>query len=104
VHQGDVSVYIENVDLIYLRQKYNYKEHEEEKKTIETDRGKPLLNALKLVGISRRDRIPNCRGIFQLDLASEKYSTYEKSREENLKIMKRIRPNSFMHSENMKST
>jgi hypothetical protein len=27
VHQGDVSVYVENVDLISLRQKYKYKKH-----------------------------------------------------------------------------
>jgi hypothetical protein len=28
VHQGDVSAYVENADLISLRQTYNYKEHE----------------------------------------------------------------------------
>jgi hypothetical protein len=33
-HQGDVSVYVKNVDLISLRQKNNYMEHEG--KTIET--------------------------------------------------------------------
>lgn len=27
VHEGDVSFYIKNVDLTYLRQKYNYKEY-----------------------------------------------------------------------------
>jgi hypothetical protein len=35
-------------------------------KTIKTDGHKYLLDALKLVGISGRDRIPNYRGIFQL--------------------------------------
>jgi hypothetical protein len=28
VQQGDVSAYVKNVDLISLKQKYNYKEHE----------------------------------------------------------------------------
>jgi hypothetical protein len=28
VHEGDVSAYVENVDLISPRQLYNYKEHE----------------------------------------------------------------------------
>jgi hypothetical protein len=28
VHQGNVSAYVENVDLISLRQMYNYREHE----------------------------------------------------------------------------
>jgi hypothetical protein len=63
VDQCDVSVYVKNVDLIYLRQKYNYREHEEN--TIKTG-CKLLLDALKLTGISRRDVIPNYRGIFQL--------------------------------------
>jgi hypothetical protein len=39
-----------------------------------------------------------------LDLSKVKYSTYKQSREENLKVMERIRPKSFMHSENIKST
>jgi hypothetical protein len=39
-----------------------------------------------------------------LDLTNVKYSTYKQSREEILKVMGRIRPNSFMHSENMRST
>jgi hypothetical protein len=34
--------------------------------TIVTDGRTLLLDALKLVGIGRRDRIPNYRGIFQL--------------------------------------
>jgi hypothetical protein len=33
-------------------------------KTIKTDGGKLLLGALKLVGISRPDKIPDYRGIF----------------------------------------
>jgi hypothetical protein len=38
-----------------------------------------------------------------LDLTNIKYSTYKQSREEKLKVIGRIRPNSFMHSENNKS-
>jgi hypothetical protein len=53
-----------NVDLISLRQKYNYREHEGT--TIKTDGRKLLLDALKHFGISRCDRILNYRGIFQL--------------------------------------
>jgi hypothetical protein len=39
---------------------------EQEGKTIKTDGRKLLLDALKLIGIGGRDRVPNCRGIFQL--------------------------------------
>jgi hypothetical protein len=39
-----------------------------------------------------------------LDLTNVKYIAYKQSREENLKVMERIRPNGFMQSENMKST
>jgi hypothetical protein len=35
-----------------------------------------------------------------LDLTKIKYSTYKHYRERNLKVMERIRPKSFMHSEN----
>jgi hypothetical protein len=35
-------------------------------KTIKTDGRKILLDALKLIGIDGRDRVPNYRGIFQL--------------------------------------
>jgi hypothetical protein len=59
VHQGDVSEYVENVDLISLRRTYNYREHEGK-----NDKSKLLLDALKLFGISGRNRIPNYRGIF----------------------------------------
>jgi hypothetical protein len=38
-----------------------------------------------------------------LNLTNVKYSIYKQSREENLKVMERIRTNSFMHSENMES-
>jgi hypothetical protein len=67
VHEGDVFFYVNNVDLISLRQKYKYncKEHEGEE-TIETDGYKLLLDALKLVGIGILVRIRNYRGIFQL--------------------------------------
>jgi hypothetical protein len=34
-------------------------------KVIETEERKLLLDALKLVGIGRRDNIPNYRGTFQ---------------------------------------
>jgi hypothetical protein len=33
-----------------------------------------------------------------------KYSTYRKSIEENLNVIERIRPNTFINSENKKST
>jgi hypothetical protein len=32
VHQGDIFVYVWNVDMISLRQKYNYTEYEAEKR------------------------------------------------------------------------
>jgi hypothetical protein len=67
VHEGDVSVYVNDVDLISLSQKHNSKEHEG--KTIERDGRVFLLGAVKLVGIGRRERIPNYRGIFQLGTA-----------------------------------
>jgi hypothetical protein len=59
VHKDDVSFYVKNVDLIYVREKYSNKEHKGE--TIETDGSKFLLDALKVVG-----RIPIYRDIFQL--------------------------------------
>jgi hypothetical protein len=31
VHQGDVSVYVEDIDLIYLRQTYNSEEYNNNK-------------------------------------------------------------------------
>jgi hypothetical protein len=48
---------------------------------------------------------PTTEEYSNLYLINVKYSTYEykQSREENKKVMERIRPNSFMHSEN-KST
>jgi hypothetical protein len=36
-------------------------------KAIETDGRKLLLVALKLAGINGRDRVPNYRGIFQIE-------------------------------------
>jgi hypothetical protein len=51
VHKGEVSAYVENVDLISLRRTCNYREHKG--KTIKTDGRKRLLDALKLFGISR---------------------------------------------------
>jgi hypothetical protein len=56
-----------NCRLNFLRQNYNYeyKEHEG-KKQLRKDGRKLLLDALKLVGIGRRDRIPNYQGEFQL--------------------------------------
>jgi hypothetical protein len=49
VHQSDVSAYVENVEVISVRQTYNYKEHEG--KRINTDGSKLMLNAPKLAGI-----------------------------------------------------
>jgi hypothetical protein len=63
VNQGDVSVYVKNVNLTYLTQKYNYKEHEGNP---DRNRRKLLLDALKLLVIGRLNRIPNFRGMFQL--------------------------------------
>jgi hypothetical protein len=81
--------------LNFSRLKCNCDEHERAE-TIERDGRTLLPDALKLVSIGGRDRVPNCR-----DLANVKYSTYKYSREETLKVMERIRPNSFMHSENI---
>jgi hypothetical protein len=53
------------------------------------------LDALKLVGISRCDRIQITEAYSNLYLTNVKYSMYKQSREENLKVMGRIRPNSF---------
>jgi hypothetical protein len=39
---------------------------EREGKTIKTDGLKLLLDALKLIGISERDRVPDHQGTFQL--------------------------------------
>jgi hypothetical protein len=79
VREGDVSFYVMNVDLISLRQKYNYKEHERTK-PIETDGRKLILDALKLIAISGRDKsskqprhIPTWPRL--------KYNTYKHSRE-----------------------
>jgi hypothetical protein len=63
IHQDDVSFYIKNVGLIFLRQKYKYKEYEEKNDT--TERRKLLLDALKFVGISGCDRAPNYQGVLQ---------------------------------------
>jgi hypothetical protein len=64
VHQCDVFVYVEDVVLISLRRKISYKEYDG--KTIKTDGRKLLRDALKFVGISRRDKVPNYLGIFLL--------------------------------------
>jgi hypothetical protein len=64
LHQGDISVYVKNIDLISLRQKYYYKEHEG--KTMEKEGHKLLLDGLKLAGINKRDNIPKYRDISQL--------------------------------------
>jgi hypothetical protein len=57
VHQGDVSVYIKNVE-------GESKEHDGKNDT--NRRAKLSLDALKLVGVGGHDRIPNYRRIFQL--------------------------------------
>jgi hypothetical protein len=64
VHQRDVYDCVKKADLISLRQKYSYKEHEA--KTIGNPGRKLLLDVLKFVGITRSDGVPNYRGIFQL--------------------------------------
>jgi hypothetical protein len=64
MHQ-DVYFYVKNVDLISPRQKCNYMEYEGKNDT--TDWRKFLQDALKLIGISGRDKVPNCRGKFQLE-------------------------------------
>jgi intein-encoded DNA endonuclease-like protein len=56
VHQDDISFYVKNVDLISLRQKYEYNV---KGKTIKTDGRKLLLDALKLIGIGGRNRVPD---------------------------------------------
>jgi hypothetical protein len=66
IHKGDVSFYVKNIDLISLRQKYNYKENEGKN---DRNRNKLLLDALKLVGIGRLHRIQKYLGIFKLGLA-----------------------------------
>jgi hypothetical protein len=70
VHQGDVSFYIKNVDLISLKQKYNYENIRE--KTIETEGHKCLLNMLKLVGISRCDEFRTKDAYINLALTNVK--------------------------------
>jgi hypothetical protein len=61
-----VSLYVNNVDLISLRQRYKYAYMEHEEKAIKTDGRKLLLDALNPIGISGRERVPNYRGIFKL--------------------------------------
>jgi hypothetical protein len=62
VHQCLVSVQVKFVDLISLKHQYRYMKREG--KMIRTDGHKLLLDALKLIGISRSDRVPNYQGIF----------------------------------------
>jgi hypothetical protein len=89
--RGDVSVYVKECRL-----------NMRGRKTTERVGRKLLLDALKFVGISGRDRVPNYRGVFQLG-PNIKYSAYKQSKKENLKVMERIRHIRFMHLENMKS-
>jgi hypothetical protein len=65
MHQDDIIVYAKIVDLISLRHQYKYMEHEGGEK-VKSDEHKLLLDALKLIGISGSDRIPNYQSIFQL--------------------------------------
>jgi hypothetical protein len=90
MHQGDVSLYVKNAD---------FKEYEE--KTVEIDRLKLLMDALKLVDVRE---FQTTEAYSNVDLTIVKYSTYKQSREENLKVMERIIPNCFMHSESKKRT
>jgi hypothetical protein len=65
-----------------------------------------VVDKLKLVGIGTHDGISKYRGKFQVGLADVKYFTYtrKQSQEGNLKDMKQKKRNSFMHSDNIKST
>jgi hypothetical protein len=64
MHHGDVSVYVKNVDLIYLSKSVTIRNIRG--KTAQKDRRKFLLDALKLVGIGRRDGIPKYRAVLKL--------------------------------------
>jgi hypothetical protein len=44
----------------------------------------------------------NTEAYSNFDLTNVKYSTYRQSSDANLKVMERIRRNTFMHSENKK--
>jgi hypothetical protein len=56
-------------------------------------------NLLALVDVIE---LPTIKAYYNLDLTNVKYSKYKQSREEKLKVVERIRLNSFMHSENKK--
>jgi hypothetical protein len=75
-------------------------------KTIKTDRRKLCWMRSSLVASVDTILIEfqTTEAHSNMDLTNVKYSIYEQSSEENLKVMERIRPNSFMHSENMEST
>lgn len=55
MHQGHVSVYVKNADLISLSNSISSIYMKHEGKTIKTDGHKVMLNALKLIGICGRD-------------------------------------------------
>jgi hypothetical protein len=100
VRQGHVSVYVNNVDLISLRQKYDYKERERKNdRSRQTQTSTACAQSCwSVVEFQTTERYSN------LDPTHVKYSIYKEFKEKNLKITERIRPNSFVHSENMKST
>jgi hypothetical protein len=62
MNENDVSVYAENVYFSSPEHNYSYKVHEG--MNIEIVGRKFLLDALKPVDFSRRDRIPKYRGMF----------------------------------------
>jgi hypothetical protein len=59
-----------------------------------------VLDALKLIGISGRDRVPYIEVYSNLDLSKVRYRTYKHAKEEKLSVMERKRPDIFIHSEN----
>jgi hypothetical protein len=101
VHHGYVSVDVKNVGLISLRQRYNCKESEGGTiKQMDVNFCRICSSLLASVDVTE---FQNAEIYSNLDLTNVKYSTYEHYREENLKVMERIRPKSFMNSKNMKS-
>jgi hypothetical protein len=72
-------------------------------KTIERD-GRTLWMCSSMLAPVDMIEFQTTEAYSVLVLSNVKYSTYKQSREENVKVMERIRPNRFMHSENEKST
>jgi hypothetical protein len=73
---------VKNIDLISVRQKYNYKEHDR-KTPIETDANFRWMRSSLLASVE----FQTTETYSNLDLTKVKYSTYKHSREENLKVV-----------------